>query len=194
MNKADMETFLEKAKNTGEKVAGVVVDKTKVVADKTVEVVDGISDKIEEKKEAEQEKRRLYKENAMQPLMGTGIEAFIESLGESPCELSDTLMKKAKRNFPIPKEQNILWFDAEFDLRPSGIVATDKGIYIRTDVSVFEEKIKKRFGKSNYGCQTAHCGRYIPHFDFGAKPSPIVPYRHLPQSLSGMTADCRSLV
>lgn len=43
-------------------------------------------------------------------------------------------------------------------------------------------------------CQTAHCGRYIPHFDFGAKPSPIVPYRHLPQSLSGMTADCRSLV
>ncbi|MEE3462023.1 MAG: DUF6273 domain-containing protein, partial [Lachnospiraceae bacterium] len=43
-------------------------------------------------------------------------------------------------------------------------------------------------------CQTAHCGRYIPHFDFSAKPSPIVPYRHLPQSLSGMTADCRSLV
>ena len=43
-------------------------------------------------------------------------------------------------------------------------------------------------------CQMAHCGRYIPHFDFGAKPSPIVPYRHLPQTLSGMTADCRSLV
>ena len=43
-------------------------------------------------------------------------------------------------------------------------------------------------------CQTAHCGRYIPHFDFGEKLSPIVPYRHLPQILSGMTADCRSLV
>ena len=48
--------------------------------------------------------------------------------------------------------------------------------------------------KLNLYCQTAHCGRYIPHFDFSAKPSPIVPYRHLPQSLSGMTADCRSLV
>ena len=48
--------------------------------------------------------------------------------------------------------------------------------------------------EARHGCQTAHCGRYIPHFDFGAKPSPIVPYRHLPQSLSGMTADCRSLV
>ena len=43
-------------------------------------------------------------------------------------------------------------------------------------------------------CQTAHCGRYIPHFDFGEKFSPIVPYRHLPQTLSGMTADCHSLV
>ena len=43
-------------------------------------------------------------------------------------------------------------------------------------------------------CQKAHCGRYIPHFDFGEKLSPIVPYRHLPQILSGMTADCRSLV
>ena len=43
-------------------------------------------------------------------------------------------------------------------------------------------------------CQTAHCGRCIPHFDFGKNSSSIVPYRHLPQSLSGMTADCRSLV
>lgn len=55
------------------------------------------------------------------------------------------------------------------------------------------KKNKVKFNICNV-CQTAHCGRYIPHFDFGAKPSPIVPYRHLPQSLSGMTADCRSLV
>ena len=52
------------------------------------------------------------------------------------------------------------------------------------------EQIKRNMKK----CQTAHCGRYIPHFDFGEKLSPIVPYRHLPQILSGMTADCRSLV
>lgn len=52
----------------------------------------------------------------------------------------------------------------------------------------------EKFCLSYSCCQTAHCGRYIPHFDFSAKPSPIVPYRHLPQSLSGMTADCRSLV
>ena len=43
-------------------------------------------------------------------------------------------------------------------------------------------------------CQTAHCGRRKPHFDFGEVASPIVPYRHLPQTLRWLTADCRSLV
>lgn len=43
-------------------------------------------------------------------------------------------------------------------------------------------------------CQTAHCRRRKPHFDFGGNTSPIVPYRHLPQTLRGLTADCRSLV
>ena len=43
-------------------------------------------------------------------------------------------------------------------------------------------------------CQTAHCGRSKPHFDFGENASPIVPNRHLPQTLRRLTADCRSLV
>lgn len=43
-------------------------------------------------------------------------------------------------------------------------------------------------------CQTAHCGRCQPHFDFGVIASPIVPYRNLPQTLDGMTSDCRSFV
>ena len=40
-------------------------------------------------------------------------------------------------------------------------------------------------------CQTAHCGRCKPHFDFGENAFPIVPYRYLPQTFSGTTADCR---
>ena len=44
------------------------------------------------------------------------------------------------------------------------------------------------------GCQTAHCGRGKPHFIFGGLASPIVPYRNLPQTLRGLTADCRSFV
>ena len=45
----------------------------------------------------------------------------------------------------------------------------------------------------NY-CQTAHCGRCKPRFVLGEFTSPIVPYRNLPQTPGGMTADCRSLV
>ena len=44
------------------------------------------------------------------------------------------------------------------------------------------------------GCQTAHCGRCKPRFVLGEFTSPIVPYRNLPQTPGGMTADCRSLV
>ena len=66
--------------------------------------------------------------------------------------------------------------------------------FTREDMNSYFEILRDKDVQRYLGCQTAHCGRYIPHFDFGAKPSPIVPYRHLPQSLSGMTADCRSLV
>lgn len=54
--------------------------------------------------------------------------------------------------------------------------------------------ILKPNDKRKSDCQTAHCGRCKPHFDFGGNTSPIVPYRHLPQALRGLTADCRSLV
>ena len=45
-----------------------------------------------------------------------------------------------------------------------------------------------------HDCQTAHCGRCKPHFIFCELTFPIVPYRDLPQTLRGLTADCRSLV
>ena len=54
--------------------------------------------------------------------------------------------------------------------------------------------IEVRYFKEVFDCQTAHCGRRKPHFDFGGNTSPIVSYRHLPQTLRGLTADCRSLV
>ena len=57
-------------------------------------------------------------------------------------------------------------------------------------VSAYQKENRKNYLQ----CQTAHCGRRKPHFDFGVIASPIVPYRNLPQILSGMTADCCSLV
>lgn len=65
---------------------------------------------------------------------------FIKELGDSPYELSPKSMKRIKRIFPIPQEFEILWADVETGLRPSGIVCTDKGVFIKTDVSVFLHK------------------------------------------------------
>ena len=48
--------------------------------------------------------------------------------------------------------------------------------------------------KKGIECQTAHCGRSKPHIDFCEYISPIVPYRNLPQTLRGLTADCCSPV
>lgn len=74
----------------------------------------------------------------------TETEVFIRALGDLPLKLTDNKAKQIKNVFPIPREQNILWADAEFDLRPSGIVATDKGLFIRTNVSMFDGKIATR--------------------------------------------------
>ncbi|MEE0873831.1 MAG: hypothetical protein UIH27_10290 [Ruminococcus sp.] len=61
-------------------------------------------------------------------------------LGDSPVELTKKRINQIKSVFPIPREQCVLWADAEFDLRSSGIVVTDKGVFIKTDVAVFEKK------------------------------------------------------
>lgn len=77
----------------------------------------------------------------MLPLIGTEAEKFVVALGDSPVKLSDGKVKKIRETFPIPREQNILWADAEFDLRPSGIAITNKGVFIRTNVSLLDGKI-----------------------------------------------------
>lgn len=71
---------------------------------------------------------------------------------------------------------------------------------IQTALSKYKDTFSERWVDEKFKweavkwCQTAHCGRCKPHFDFGGNTSPIVPYRHLPQALRGLTADCRSLV
>ena len=61
------------------------------------------------------------------------------------------------------------------------------------NVEFCQEDIKQVYHKL-FDCQTAHCGRCKPHFIFCELTFPIVPYRDLPQTLRGLTADCRSLV
>lgn len=72
---------------------------------------------------------------------GSEIRDFVLTLGESPVKLTDFRTKQIKEIFPIPREQSVLWADAEFDLRPSGIVVTDRGVFIRTNVGILDGKI-----------------------------------------------------
>lgn len=71
----------------------------------------------------------------------------VDALGKSPVELKKGKKSKIKEIFPIPREQQILWVDAEFDLRPSGIVCTDEGVFIKTNVDVIAKKVKNKDGK-----------------------------------------------
>lgn len=71
----------------------------------------------------------------------------VDALGDSPVELKKSKVSKIKDIFPIPKEQEILWADAEFDLRPSGIVCTNEGVFIKTNVDVIAKKVKNKEGK-----------------------------------------------
>lgn len=70
---------------------------------------------------------------------------------------------------------------------------TGDAVLVGHNIHSFDMKFIYRDAERYY-CQTAHCGRRKPYFDFGVITSPIVPYRNSPQTPSGMTADCRSLI
>lgn len=140
--------FFEKVKSIYQNATKVVVDMVSDIVESTHDMatstVDKVNVSIEEKKAATEKGRRDKFDAAILPLEGTETEVFIRALGDSPLKLTDNKAKQIKNIFPIPREQNILWADAEFDLRPSGIVVTDKGVFIRTNVSMLEVKIGTR--------------------------------------------------
>lgn len=142
--------FFEKVKSISKNATKVVVDMASDIAESSRDIATSTADKvnaaIEEKKAAAEKDRKDKFDTAILLLKGTETEVFIRALGDSPLKLTDNKTKQIKNVFPIPREQTILWADAEFDLRPSGIVATDKGLFIRTNVSMLDGKI----GASNF--------------------------------------------
>ena len=140
--------FFEKVKSISQNATTAVIDMASDIVENTRDMatstVDKVNAAIEEKKAASEKDRRDKFDTAILPLEGTEAEVFIRALGDSPLKLTDNKAKQIKNVFPIPREQNILWADAEFDLRPSGIVVTDKGLFIRTNVSMLEGKIGTR--------------------------------------------------
>lgn len=146
----ELDKILNKAKTASHKAAKTVTDTTSNIAGTTKEAVANVADKIvdtiEEKRNIAEREQREYFEAAILPLIGTESEIFITALGNSPIKLTDGKINQIKSTFPVPQEHNILWADAEFDLRPSGIVVTNRGIFIRTNVGLLDGKI----GVSNF--------------------------------------------
>ncbi|WP_159521428.1 hypothetical protein [Erysipelothrix urinaevulpis] len=75
----------------------------------------------------------------------TYLTKMMGELGESPIEINDKRISYLKRFFSIPIEQKLLWVDAEFDLKPSGIVLTNEGVFIRSNVEVFSKGVPNVF-------------------------------------------------
>lgn len=76
-------------------------------------------------------------QEALRAIEGSRAQELLDSFQESPLPLTEANAAKVKSAFPIPREQTVVWADAEFDLRPSGIAMTEKGVYIKADADAF---------------------------------------------------------
>lgn len=113
-------------------------------ADALKSAIDNIGNSIEEHKQNEADKAAVKLADAeearlvrISELESPAALKVIEHLGSSPTPITEDNTIKIKATFPVPVEQTVLWADAEFDLRPSGIIATEKGVYVKTDAIVF---------------------------------------------------------
>ncbi len=96
-----------------------------------------LDEKAAEKLEAEKARYAPRVQEALEAVDGTRAQGLLGSFQESPLPLTEANVAKVKSAFPIPREQTVLWADAEFDLRPSGIAMTERGVYIKTDADAF---------------------------------------------------------
>lgn len=153
MNKKDVANLLnntkDKAKNVTIKVANSVVDTAEKTKAKVVDVANKAVDDIKAKKFEKSNEYQTSMLEAKSSLIETFAMNFIDLLGDSPVELTKSKAQKIKKVFPMPKEQTILWADAEFDLRPSGIVCTEKGVFVKSDTSIFVSKKSKKKDTDN---------------------------------------------
>ncbi len=142
------------AVNVASGATGAVVETVSTAGAVVAGAVSGAKDVIDtkaaEKLEFEKAEYAPELEGALDSLKGTRAEELLAGFGESPLPLTYGNVARVKSIFPIPREQIIIWMDAEFDLRPSGIAFTDKGVYIKSDVEAFafpgkEKKLSQLF-------------------------------------------------
>ncbi len=104
-----------------------------------------VLDEIEaERLDAEKAEYAPKVQEALRAIEATRAQELLDSFQESPLPLTEANAAKVKSAFPIPREQTVVWADAEFDLRPSGIAMTEKGVYIKADADAFAVPEKEK--------------------------------------------------
>lgn len=96
-----------------------------------------LDEKEAERLDAEKAAYTSKVQEALKAIEATRAQELLGSFQESPLPLTEANADKVKSAFPIPREQTVVWADAEFDLRPSGIAMTEKGVYIKADADAF---------------------------------------------------------
>lgn len=147
MAKRDIKEFLNNAKAKTVESSHAIADKVVIIAEKTqkavIDTTVRIKEDIKDKKENVIQMRRNEIEAILAELEGTYAPTMIRYLCDSPVTLSKANIQRMHELFPIPTEQRIIWADAEFDLRPSGVVCTDAGVFIKTNAGIWENRTKK---------------------------------------------------
>lgn len=117
---------VDAATTAGTALAGAASSMKALLDEKTTEMLD--SEKI---------KYASKVQEALRAIDGTLARELLDSFQESPLPLTEANSAKVKSTFPIPREQTVVWADAEFDLRPSGVAMTEKGVYIKSNADAF---------------------------------------------------------
>jgi hypothetical protein len=80
--------------------------------------------------------------------MNSLIDELLQELGESPTTLSKKNVHRITSDFPVPREQSILWADVRIGTRSSGVVLTDRAFILRADKKVKKLAEKNRKSKN----------------------------------------------
>ncbi|MBU3812004.1 MAG: hypothetical protein H9893_10175 [Candidatus Niameybacter stercoravium] len=67
------------------------------------------------------------------------LNGLLKKLNKSPSELSKKNKSSIYKTFPVPKDYKILWADVRFGTRSSGLVLTDKALFIKADKETIEQ-------------------------------------------------------
>ncbi len=83
------------------------------------------------------------------------LEHTLDKLGASPTNILEN-QKKIYSQFPVPKEHQILWADAKFGCRASGLVLTNIGCFIKADSDAVKEYNKSKKNKKEHVTSIFH--------------------------------------